>query len=208
MNKLATISAAILIAGPVMAGTPEFVPAPLPPVAGPIIDWSGPYAGVQVGYGFGAVSFPPQVFGNTTIDHFDMSGFLYGAHIGYNYDFGSLVIGAEVDYNLADVLIDDLGVSDGDDAALTSLAHLKARVGYDLGSALVYGVAGMASATIENGSEIDQDIGYFAGAGLDYRVNSDWTLGVEYLYHTFNEFNDDPIDVELHTIHARASFHF
>lgn len=204
MKLVMATSIAVLAANAAMAGAPIFVPAPLPPIiAAPVQDWSGLYVGAQVGYGMATMDDPGFVFGDTVLGDLEASGFLYGVHLGYNFDLGSIVLGAEIDYNIADMPFDLIP-----NATYTELSHLKARVGYDLGSALVYGAAGLAHTTIDSaGTEID-DTGYFVGVGADYRISNDWTVGAEYLYHQFDDFNDSSLDIQMSTIHARVSYHF
>lgn len=67
-----------------------YTPAPVETYTGG--DWTGFYAGGQLGYadidGTGAA---------------DGSGGTYGVHGGYNYDFGQFVLGGEVDYDKLDI---------------------------------------------------------------------------------------------------------
>lgn len=204
MKLLLATSVAALSASVALAGAPVFVPVPLPPIAvAPTQDWSGLYVGAQVGYGIGAIEDPGFVFGDIILGDLGASGFLYGAHLGYNFDLGNFVLGAEIDYNIADIQFEDFeGVS------FTNLSHLKARVGYDLGSALVYGAAGLAHTTIDSAGTETDDTGYFVGVGTDFRVSNDWTVGAEYLYHRFDDFNDSGLNINMSTIHARVSYHF
>lgn len=206
MKFVMVTSIAVIAANAALAGAPVFVPAPLPPIAAtPTQDWSGLYVGAQVGYGTAVLEDLDLVFGDFIIGDLEASGMLYGAHLGYNFDLGNFVLGAEVDFNIADMPFDLLP-----DVSYTQLSHLKARVGYDLGSALVYGVAGVASLTLENTDtdETADDTGYFVGAGADYRISNDWTVGAEYLFHQFDDFNDSAFNIEMSTIHARVSYHF
>lgn len=207
MKLLLATSVAALSASVALAGGPVFVPAPLPPIPAPIVEaWSGPYVGVQAGLGNGTLALGPAGPDQVALE----SGPVYGLHAGYNFDLGSIVLGAEIDYNLADIVSEEIdGV-----VTVTALAHLKARVGYDLGSALVYGVGGMAYMETEwpGGFSGDlSDTGVFYGVGAEYMISSNWSAGVEYLYHDFEDFGSvgfTEYNVELHTIQARASYHF
>lgn len=206
MNKLLTLTAAMMAGSAAFAGTPIFVPEPLPPIVQePIQDWSGLYVGVQAGYGTGTIVVPSNV---TAFQTADGDGFLYGVHLGYNFDLGNFVLGAEIDYNLASITFEEGFFGGTETPEITDLAHLKARVGYDLGSALVYGVGGIAAATIVGVAGADTDTGYFAGLGAEYRIGSDWSVGAEYLFHQFEEFDDTIFDLDLQTIQARVSYHF
>jgi len=101
------------------------IPAPAPalPVSG---DWTGGYAGVQLGWG-----------DVTTSIGADGDDVLYGVHAGYQYDFGTFVLGGEVDYDFAEI---DLNGA----AEVDSVARLKLRAGYDFGRTLGWFTAGIA----------------------------------------------------------------
>ena len=200
MKKLLLTAAVICTGSSAMAGALEFVPAPLPPMPAPVLQaWTGPYVGAQAGVG------NADLITNGT-PAVSLSGPVYGLHAGYLHDFGTLVIGAEVDYNLADIS----GEFDGE-AVITDLAHLKARVGADLGQVLLYGTGGYAYTTIElfNGSSVYEGQGLFYGVGAEYLINANWSAGAEYLVHQFEDVGGAGfLDIDLTTIQARASYHF
>lgn len=200
MKKLLLTTALLSAATSAMAGKLEFVPAPLVPIAPPVVQaWTGPYVGVQAG--LGNADFIVQGQRGVT-----MSGPVYGLHAGYLYDFGTLVVGAEVDYNLANIT----GFYDGE-VVITDLYHVKARAGIDAGSALIYATAGYGYATVENfdGSDVYNTSGVFYGGGAEFNVTSNWTAGAEILFHDFNDVSGGGFyDIDLTTIQARASYHF
>lgn len=119
-----------------VAPTP-IAPAPIMPSS----DWSGFYVGGQLGYG--KVTTP-------LISGFDddFTGAIYGVHAGYMYDLGSIVLGAEIDYDLTSMELDypDPNVTAGGDdftAKVDSIMRIKARVGYDAGQFLPYITGGV-----------------------------------------------------------------
>lgn len=210
MKHLIAFTVTSLSASTAFAGMPVYVPPVITPMAAPAPDWTGPYIGVQAGVGNGeaVVEFP--VTGDF---EGDLSGSIYGLHAGYLYDLGNFVIGAEVDYNWADIQLSDDTVGNGlAEGRISSLSHVKARIGYDAGKALIYGTGGMAFMDVVDLAVAPDtsDSGYFVGAGVEFKFRENWTGGVEYLYHTFEEFGDgigDP-DITLQTIQARVSYHF
>ncbi len=181
-----------------LAGSPTFEPpveaavaAPVP-VAAPVYaggDWTGAYAGFQLGYGDVDTSGAASVTGD---------GLLYGLHGGYNYDFGRFVLGGELDYDFSDISLSGAG---GD---IDSVGRAKLKAGYDMGSTLLYATGGYA---IADGTLGDGD-GVFYGAGISYQVNPAWTVGGEILAHQFDDFNSTGIDIDVNTISARASYNF
>ena len=83
-----------------------------------------------------------------------------GVFAGYRHDFGKLVVGGEVEYQKP--------------SGSTGGTMLKAMAGYDMGRFLPYALV----ATEPNGP-----ISYVAyGLGADFKVQENWTVGLEYLY--------------------------
>jgi opacity protein-like surface antigen len=155
-------------------------------------DWTGAYAGGQLGYG--------DIDSNGA--GLDGNGFLGGVHFGYRWDFGQFVFGTELDYDFADI---DLG---GDTGSLDDVARVKLIGGADLGQSLVYATTGAAYATATVGGADLSDDGWFYGAGLTYAINDQWTLGGELLQHNFDNFDGTGVDLDALTATARVGFRF
>lgn len=195
MRILTTASIIALTAAPVMAGSmaePIVESQPMVQTV-PVMsssDWTGGYVGGQLGYG------------NIDADVEDGDGFLGGLHAGYQQDLGTWVVGGEVDYDWADIDLDN------DAGSLENVGRVKARAGYDLGSTLVYGTVGAAYADAEVGGTSFSDWGWLAGVGVDYRVTDAVSVGGELLYHKFDDFDDTGLDVDATTVAARVSYHF
>jgi outer membrane immunogenic protein len=197
ITSMATILA---LAGPAFAGGPtEPVPEPViapAPVPAPVNtggDWGGAYVGAQLGY--------------ADIDSngggLDGDGVLGGVHAGYRYDFGTAVVGGELDYDTSSI---DLGGAAGE---LDSVARLKLMAGADLGRTLVYGTAGYAyaEATVGGVGSLSDD-GWFAGLGADYALTDQWRVGGEILTHKFDNFDGSGVDFDVNTVKAKVSFAF
>lgn len=188
-----------LAAGMVSAGglsepvaTPAPAPAPIAPA--PVMmgsDWTGFYAGGQLGYG--------QLDSDALTE--DPDGLTYGAHAGYLYDLGSWVLGGELD-------LDGTEIEDETaDVALDTVTRAKLRVGYDAGNWMPYLTGGIAQART-SGAVDGTDTGAFGGLGLDYRVSNSIRVGGEVLQHQFEDFDDTGIDIDATTVAARVSFQF
>ncbi len=192
------IPATAFAGGYVAPAAPATVaPVPIAPAG---YDWTGAYGGIQLEYG--------DVDANTTAgaDAAEGDGALYGLFGGYRYDLGNVVVGAELDLNLADI---DLTAPGGADAGtLNSVHRLGAEVGYDAGPLLVYGTAGVAQASATIGGVEYDDNGYFFGAGVDYLVSDQIVLGAEVLQHEFDEFDNSGLDVSATTFGVSAAFRF
>ncbi|SFS21199.1 outer membrane protein [Yoonia litorea] len=171
---------------------PAPVVAPVAPVASN--DWTGFYAGGQVGYG---------QLDNDALDD-DTNGALYGLHAGYLYDLGSFVVGGEIDADATTIE----SASPGDGVELDSVARAKLRLGYDAGDWMPYVVAGAMTATTSGAVDGD-GTGGFAGVGIDYQWSDNMRIGWEVLQHQFEDFADtDGLDIDATTATLRASFKF
>lgn len=195
MTMIRTFSAAtvtsLLMGSTAFAGTladPIVETAPAPAVT-PVItgtDWTGAYGGLNLGYG--------DVDATGDLDGDDVT---YGVHFGYDYDFGDYVLGAEIEYDDADI---DLGSG----VNTESVTRLKMRAGYDLGRTLVYGTAG--AAYLE--SSVGDQTGAFIGVGAAYQATDSITVGAELLGHRFIDIGDTDVDADATTFNLRASYRF
>jgi opacity protein-like surface antigen len=191
-----------LAAGMASAGglsEPVAAPAPAPVAVAPAPvmmgnDWTGFYAGGQIGYG--------KLDSDSITAPEDPDGTIYGVHAGYNYDLGSIVLGGEIDYDLSDISTTTPAVD------VDSVARLKARVGYDAGAFMPYLTAGVAQ--VQTSGALDGDTnGSFAGLGLSYMMSDTLILGGEVLQHQFEDVADaDGVDIDATTLSLRASFKF
>lgn len=179
------------LAGGPTATEPEPVLAPVEAYVAPGPDWSGAYAGGQLGYA--------DV--NSTGGVLDGDGFLGGVHAGYRWDMGSFVAGAELDYDTTDIT---LGAGD----SLDDVARVKLSGGTELGNALVYGTLGAAYANATVGGTGLSDNGYFLGAGMTYGLGNNMTVGGELLQHRFSNFDGSGVDLDAMTVTARVGFRF
>lgn len=176
-------------------------PAPIVPPPAPVgYDWSGFYGGVQLEYG--------DVTADTAAGApaGEGDGVLYGVFGGYRFDFGNVVVGGELDLNLADISLQD--PAGADIGSLDTVHRLGAEVGYDAGPALLYGTAGLTQASATIGGADLQDSGYFFGAGVDYLVTDQIVLGAEVLQHEFEDFDSSGLDISATTFGISAAFRF
>ena len=164
--------------------------APAVMAAVPAFTWTGFYVGVNAGYGWNTNNddvFVPGVgfVGNGGSD----GGFVGGGQIGYNYQMGSFVIGAEADIQWADLGrgrrndFGFLGFDNGHDNEF--FGTVRARAGVALDRALLYVTGGLAYG--------DSDAGWTLGAGVEYAFTDNLTAKIEGLYvsldgHNRNDF--------------------
>ena len=169
----------------------EEPPAPAPIAELPVASWAGPYAGLQIGYGFS---------GRTKIPDFDTriktDGFLGGAFAGYNWQQENFVYGIEGDigYN------GESGTENGFKSKSGLEGSLRARLGYSVSpDILLYGTAGGAGKNqkiIDEVADTSQSKGMFgwtAGAGADIKFTENVFGRVEYRYTDFGSATFDNI---------------
>lgn len=198
MKYITLAAAGLLAASPALAGNLNPAPSepmPMQPIT-PVMastDWTGAYVGAQLGYG----DFSAE---GTATEEGD--GAVGGVHAGYQYDFGSYVLGGELNLNTADI--------DADSGAATfdNLHELKFKAGYDAGKTLIYGTAGAAYADATVAGTEFSDTGYLVGAGVDYMLSDNVVLGGEVTYHQFDDFDDSGIDLDATTVNAKVSYKF
>lgn len=131
----------------------------------------------------------------------DADGAFGGFRAGYDFQLGSFVVGAQVEY---------AGVVGAEDSVtsysttpasytfsrnLEDLAAVRARIGYAYGPALIYGTGGFASGEIANRfyssntqnsftatERSAQADGYQAGGGVEYMLAPNLSVTGEYIY--------------------------
>jgi len=200
------VSAASAADLPVRAAPPAPVFA-----APPVFTWTGFYAGVNAGWGWrdsnreSVFLTPgpgtPALAGTLVFRNNDDGGFTGGGQIGYNYQIGSFVIGAEADIQWADrddnqgaVFIPGPGfagtfVPGRFESSQDWYGTVRARAGVAFGQALIYATGGFAYS--------EDTTGWTAGGGVEWALpvnlfgSSAVTFGVEALYLSFDEDDDN-----------------
>ncbi|MFP3942707.1 MAG: outer membrane protein [Alphaproteobacteria bacterium] len=246
-NKfLLSVSAAALLAGPAFAdGGPVPEPAPPPPPPPPaeeesappppppapaVYDWTGVYAGVQIGYAFGDADhtfIPPGAPpGDSSPD-----GILGGAHIGYQVQGGSWVYGIEGDFDYTDVngeFVDTTGATSSGSTDINYQGTLRFRLGHAADRLLIYATGGAAFADVDYGGGpaplppccgfTRTTFGWTAGGGGEYAFTDSLSARLEYRYTDYEPETDSltplfpgtkmEVDMALHTIYAGLTYHF
>lgn len=134
----------------------------------------------------------------------DKDGYDVSAHVGFDYDFGGIVVGVVGEYGRANVR-DDVTAFSTTPASYTLTRRLRdngnirARAGVALGQTLVYGTGGFSYAKIRNSfrstntanqfvnSGSDEVYGYNAGGGFDIKVSDNFSIGALYLFRSLED---------------------
>jgi opacity protein-like surface antigen len=185
-------------------GTPSPAMADPPPAE---IDWSGFYAGVQLGGGLSLVDvndpFGASLYGDTV----RTPGTLGGFQAGYNWQWDAFLLGLETDVDLASMsgtntclAFSGFYVSANCQAGVDALGTLTGRLGIAFGpagSTLLYGKAGLAwmygnLETTPNGGfglpdsgKRGIEWGYTLGAGAEQALDPNWSVRAEYDFLSF-----------------------
>jgi len=196
-------------------------------VTAPSALWTGFYIGGHGGYGWGqnpyAVPFSSLIGGGIGIlTGESMSGWLAGAQIGYNWQYGSVVTGVEFDLSAADIdgTSSTATVSPGPGSTATGtlehhvkyLGTIRGRLGWTpLNTVLLYGTAGLAWERLQEKStevdvvpagttvgefiSLDNHFGWVAGAGVEVMLGSpNWIGRLEYLHYDFGRVGDQAVN--------------
>lgn len=219
MNKF--LMAAVLVTattGFAQAADPIMDP---PIIEAPVMDWSGFYAGAQVGYGVVNVNrlVLPAGFANS----YTAAGWLLGVHAGANVQQDMFVFGVEADANWSGINGNDAGAGGTTDTTdVNWISTFRGRVGIAAGQALFYGTAGLAAAGVTNSNPTvpaqsisNTHFGWTAGLGIEIAVMDNIRIRGQYLYadlgtQTYNFTNVAPASSSLtsHTGTIGISFGF
>jgi len=152
-------------------GQPNYyytAPAPLSAYS-----WAGPYLGATLGYEWGTIDNNPT----------RPSGVAGGGEVGFNWQHGNFVYGAEA----------DISVSGAEDTfapwqfSNPWFGTVRGRGGVAVGNVLIFGTAGLAyggltATTPGNLSESHASFGWSAGAGVEVGLTPHWSAKAEWLY--------------------------
>lgn len=191
----------------------DLAPAPVEPVVpvSPAYSWTGFYVGVNAGAAWSQTKFdntgdPNQGLQGIRPFSDTNAAFAGGIQAGYNYQIGNFVLGVE---GSADYVSMDKGIAISTLPATGSATlHSKQewlgaaglRLGYALDRILVYASGGVAFTSYDistfdtfpggpfsanYGSK--SEVGWTAGAGIEYALTDSWVLGLDYKYYGFGK---------------------
>ena len=170
----------------------------------PAYDWTGFYIGATGGYGWGSTkpNFDDgiSIAGSAKVDY---DGFVGGIEAGYNWQSDNLVFGIEVDGSLSDIGGDYLDLGGPHLPCITSglgcsadvdwFATSRLRLGYAMDNVMPFITGGLAVGGVKGEfdsgvglaclcSVDDTKVGWTIGGGVEWAVDSRWSIKAEYLY--------------------------
>lgn len=208
---------------PVMAAVPTF-------------DWTGFHLGISGGYGFNADN-PSYSYQNVPADvlsllpnaaHLDADGGLIGGTIGFDKQFGQVVLGIEGDLSATDFGENAVHNVAGDptigfppikfrtDYEMDWLSTVRGRVGVAFDRWLLYGTAGVAFAKVSldtsvtvgdppmgqlTGSEDTTKSGWTAGGGGAVAITPHISLKAEALYYDLGDITVRSTNPQQDVVH-------
>lgn len=201
-KTIMAVAIATTVSGSAAAADLPRGPAPYYPPPASIYNWTGPYAGLNLGYQWAKVT------NNVT----EPSGIAGGGQLGYNWQLGQFVFGLET----------DIQASAADDTFAPYkfsnpwFGTLRARIGYAINNVMLYGTGGLAYGELKGeffGLEEDKTlVGWTAGAGIEYGFTQNWSAKLEYLYMDLasRTYSITGVDNGLHSSFLRlgVNYHF
>lgn len=151
-------------------------PAPAVGVVQASGNWDGLFIGAFGGFASGNVD-------DTTVDLYDIEGWLVGAAIGANFTVtDGVVAGIVADLAWSDVNTEtDLAT----ELAVDWVGSVRGRLGIDGGAFLPYLTAGLAVAGADVNGETNTHIGWTAGAGVEFAATEDLSIDLQYRYSDY-----------------------
>jgi outer membrane immunogenic protein len=163
------------------------------------VNWTGFYVGLNLGGGWANAPWtnPKDGIADTATSALVIGG----GQLGANWQFNALVLGFEADFDGQDVYGSVIDAA-GESHLIRSswLSTLTGRVGYAFTQALLYAKGGVAfgnerntltAAGLTANTGTTTQVGWTAGAGIEYGFTHNWSAKIEY------DFIDFPSNLTL-----------
>lgn len=201
--------------------------------------WTGWYVGLNGGGGWGQTNHT-ATFGVTgipavTTGNFNTNGWLGGGTVGYNYQMGQWLVGAEADLdwsNIRGTFNGSVAIPGGTapfsmTSQLNWLDTTRVRVGWVWDHALFYSTAGAAMGGVTatanasaaasgvgaavTAADTQTRFGWTAGAGVEYAFTNNISAKLEYLYVGLGSQNQivfDNVKFSTNIVRGGINLHF
>jgi outer membrane immunogenic protein len=136
--------------------------------------------------------------GAVSTGNFNTNGWLAGGTVGGNIQWGAVVLGIEGDWDWSNINGTNSSLAaclpGGCETKADWLATVRGRAGWAIDRVLLYGTGGAAFAPVQagfNGGPFQSttQVGWTAGAGLEFAFAPNWTAKAEYLYADLGSSN-------------------
>lgn len=166
------------------------------------------------GAGYFAASSVTSI-ANSGSQNLSSDGFTGGAQLGFNRQSGNIVYGFETDFGAFDAhdskstttvypCCGPTNYTINQSVDTDWLLTMRPRIGYSTGNLLIYGTGGLSVTNIkykerftdtfanalETSSQNTFKAGWNLGAGVEYKVMSNWSVKGEYLYTDFGNISN------------------
>jgi outer membrane immunogenic protein len=162
-------------------------------------DWSGPYIGLNAGFGATDYRFG-ETIANDTAPTITMNGPMGGGTLGYNWNINDIVLGVEADIAITGIqggFQNSLGYGCDPDChnKLDMFGTGRLRIGKPIGNIMPFLTAGIAWGRVI--ADSGDNPGYFVngiaqgwtfGGGVETALNAHLTAKIETLYTDFTKF--------------------
>lgn len=168
-------------------------------------NWTGFYAGINGGGGWGSSN------------NVDSSGGVFGGQLGYNWQAGQAVFGIETDIQWSGIegtgTVGLIPLTAGSDWFGT----VRGRIGYAWDRVMLYGTGGLAYGNIHANSPFAStdttNAGWALGGGVEFALAGPWTAKVEYLHvdlgdTTLPGFGATNVDFNADIVRAGLNYRF
>jgi outer membrane immunogenic protein len=143
-------------------------------------NWTGLYAGINGGGGFGRSNW--SALGTD----FNTSGGMVGGTLGYNWQMGQTVFGLEGDLDWSNVKGSTACGGFSCETRNNWLGTFRGRIGYAFNRVMPYVTGGLAVGNVKAssalGSSDETRAGWTLGGGIEANIVGPWSAKIEYLY--------------------------
>jgi outer membrane immunogenic protein len=190
-----------------------------PPASQTAYDWTGFYAGVNAGGGWG------RSWWNANTTAVNLGGGQVGGTIGYNWQMSNRVVfGVEgdIDWSTFDGGQTTALCPGGNCSTSNSwLSTVRGRIGYGFGHFMPYVTGGLAAGDIRaaapgfaGGTAVNP--GWTLGGGVEFALPGNWTAKAEYLHVDLGSFNctgcsalpNDNVSLSQNVFRAGVNYRF
>jgi outer membrane immunogenic protein len=197
------------------------------------MSWTGFYVGAHLGGAWSDVEWANVTLTGERVTN-DSSGFFGGAQMGYNQQFGNIVLGVETVLSGGSLSGDFRSVVNPGavtyNTDINTIVTVTGRLGVAANQWMLYAKAGWAAAQVDVSgrntaipdrfSFDDWRNGWTVGGGLEYKIARNISLGLEY---SFIDLGSESIsgatrlgtpvlvrdnDVQIHAVTARLNYQF